>query len=154
TDAEIQHALQGKHALVLLDDVDLTRDEMIELINAVPGCAFVFASVERHLWGEGLARTLKGLPPDDALALIDRELGRPLIPEERPAAPALCAPLAGHPLHLIQAAGLVREEGRSVAEVARQVHSATPDEMLETAVLAGLSGAQRQVLSAVAAVPA
>jgi len=113
TDAQVRHALQGKQALILLDDVNLARDEVEALMDAAPGCTFLLASLERRLWGEGRAMALRGLPSDDALALVEQELGRPLTPEERPAAQALCTALECHPLRLLQAAAMAREEGRS-----------------------------------------
>jgi hypothetical protein len=150
TNAQIRHALQGKQTLILLDDVDLVRDEVETLMDAAPGCTFLLASSERRLWGEGRAMALHGLPLDDSLALVERELGRPLTPEERPAAQALCTALDGHPLRLIQAAALVREPGHSLAEVAHQVQSASPSEALMAQILASLSEPEQRILAALA----
>ena len=47
TDAQIRHALQNKQALILLDDVELSRDEVETLMNTAPGCIFLLASLER-----------------------------------------------------------------------------------------------------------
>jgi len=151
TDAQVRHALQGKQALILLDDVDLARDEMEALMDAAPGCTFLLASPERRLWGEGRAVALHGLPPDDAPALVERELGRPLTPEERPAVQSLCTALDGHPLRLLQAAAMAREEGRSLAEVARRTQTPSPAEALTAEALNSLPKPERQVLAVLAA---
>jgi hypothetical protein len=151
TDAQLRHALQGKQALILLDDVDLARDEVETLMNAAPGCTFLLTSPERHLWGEGRALTLQGLPPDDALALVERELGRPLTSEERTAAQTLCTALDGHPLRLLQAAAMAREEGRSLVEVAHQAQIPSPAEALTTETLNSLQEPERRILAALAA---
>jgi LysM repeat protein len=151
TDAQICHALQNKQAMILLDDVELARDEMETLVCAAPGCAFLLASSERCLWGEGCAVALRGLPPDDGLALMERELGRPLTPEERPVAQALCETLEGHPLRLLQAAALVREEGQTFAQVAHQAQPPSPAAALTAQVLAALPEPERRVLAALAA---
>ncbi|MDY6877922.1 MAG: hypothetical protein SWK90_17205 [Chloroflexota bacterium] len=150
-DAQIRRALQSKHALIMLDDVELSRDEVETLMDTAPGCIFLLASSERCLWGEGRAVTLRGLPPDDALALIERELGRPLTPEERPAAQALCTALERHPLRLLQAVALAREEGLSLTEVARRTQTPSPTNALTTQVLASLSESEQRVLAALAA---
>ena len=167
TDAQVRHALQGKQALILLDDVNLARDEVEALMDAAPGCTFLLASSERRLWGEGRAMALHGLPSDDALALVERELGRPLTPEERPAAQALCTALECHPLRLLQAAAMAREEGRSLAEVAvrlspstmlrtgardkaRRTEALSPTEMLTAEALNSLQEPEQQVLAALA----
>jgi LysM repeat protein len=151
TGAQARHALQGKRALILLDDVCLARDEVETLLDAAPGCAFLLASAERCLWGEGRALGLHGLPPDDGLALVERELGRPLSPEERPSAQALCAALEGHPLHIIEAAAMAREEGLLLAEVVSRVRTPAPAEALTAQVLASLAEPERRVLAALAA---
>jgi hypothetical protein len=151
TDAQVRHALQGKQALILLDDVDLARDEVEALMDAAPGCPFLLASPERRLWGEGHAVALRGLPSDDALTLVERELGRPLTSEERTSAQALCTALEGHPLRILQASAMAREEGRSLAEVAHRTQTPSPAEALTTEALDSLPKPERQVLAALAA---
>ena len=150
TDAQLRHDLQDKRALILLDDVDLSRDEVEALVYAAPRCTFLLASPQRHLWGEGRALALRGLPPDDALTLLERELGRPLTAEERPAAQALCTALDGHPLRILQAAAMTREEGHPLVEIAQRVRSVAPDKALTAQVLASLSEPGRRVLAALA----
>jgi len=94
---------------------------------------------------------LHGLPSDDALALVEQELDRPLTPEERIAVQTLCTALDGHPLNLLQAAAMVREEGRSLAEVTRLTQTPSPVETLTAETLNALSGPERQVLMVLAA---
>jgi hypothetical protein len=151
TEAQIRHALQDKQALILLDDVELARDEVEALMSAAPGCTFCLASPERRLWGEGRAMALRGLPPDDALTLLAQELGRPLTSEERPVAQDICTALEGHPLHIIQAAAIAREEGRPLAEVARQAQTPSLAGALTTLALASLAEPERRALAALAA---
>jgi LysM repeat protein len=151
TDAEIRHQLQDKHALIILDDVGLERDEVGALLDAAPACTFLLASTERRLWGEGRALALSGLPPDAALALVERELGRTLTPQERPVAETLCTALEGHPLRLIQAAALAREEGRPLAELAGEMHHPSPEQTLLDGQLNSIAEPGRRVLAALAA---
>jgi hypothetical protein len=151
TDTQIRHFLQGKQALILLDDRKLTRDELEELFNAAPGCTFLLASPERRLWGEGQAVVLRGLPLIDALTLIERELGRSLTSPERVAAQSLCTILEGHPQHLLHAVGQVREDGCSLEEVVRQVRSTSPTQSPIYQILALLQERQRRILAALAA---
>src|SRR5215212_1292137 len=131
TPTQVRHALQGERALVVLDDVDLERDEVAELMDALPSCTFLLGSTECCLWGEGRALALRGLPPEDALALVERELGQPLVEEDRSAAEDLCAALDGHPLHLLQLAALVREDGYTLTNLAARLQAdASPAEAL------------------------
>ncbi|MGH2523872.1 MAG: ATP-binding protein, partial [Anaerolineales bacterium] len=90
TDVQIRRALQGKRAIIFLDDVEWEREDVEALIEAAPDCTFLLAAPKRHWWGEGRALALHGLPLDESLKLMERELGRPLKPEERPVAQVLC----------------------------------------------------------------
>jgi DNA-binding IclR family transcriptional regulator len=110
TESQLRHDLQNKRALVLLDDVELAREDVERLMNAASASVFLLTSPERRLWGEGQSLLLGGLPPEDALALIERELGRPLTAQERPVAHRLRAHAKGSPLALIQIAAEAREK--------------------------------------------
>ena len=78
TSVQVRQALRDKHALVVLDDVDLEREEVEALMDAAPASVFLSATTERRLWSGGRTIALRGLPSEEALALIERELGRPL----------------------------------------------------------------------------
>jgi hypothetical protein len=151
TESQIRQALQRKQALILLDDLDLPRAEVGALLDTAPNCAFLLASAGRRLWGEGRAVALPGLPPDDALALLERELERSLTPQERQVAPALCLALKGHPLHLLQAAALAREDKISLPELAERVQQHTPERVLAAQIVAALSTPERRVMELLAA---
>ena len=98
TEAEIRVGLRDKQALILLDDVHLTEDELERVLDIAPRSAFVVATRERRLWREVRSLALNGLPGDAAVLLLEREIERPLDDRERSAATDLCAALAGHPL--------------------------------------------------------
>ena len=144
TDAELRQFLQGIQALILLDDVQLTYDEVTELVNAVPQCVFILASPERCLWGEGRCIELQGLPKEAALTLIARELGRELTPEERAKAERLCQLSDGQPLFMIQAASLVRD-GKPFEEIISTFQ--VSEDKLGANIFAKLNDTQRAILS-------
>jgi hypothetical protein len=120
TDAVLRQLLQEVEALIILDDVLLTEDEITELLNAVPRSLFVLAAPERCLWGEGHCIELQGLPLQEAITLIQRELQRDLLPSERSSAEALHQLGFGQPLFLIQAAAQVRD-GKPFEEIVKAV---------------------------------
>ncbi|MFN8453272.1 MAG: choice-of-anchor D domain-containing protein [Anaerolineae bacterium] len=151
TQAQLSHGLQAKQALILLDDLNLNREETLTLLDVAPNCAFLLASPERHLWGEGRAITLPGLPSAEAVALLERELGRSLTTEEQPAAQDICAALEGQPLLIVQVAALVREKEPPLAQIVQHLQRAIPAEALSAQVLALLSPQERQVVGALAA---
>jgi hypothetical protein len=154
TAVQVQHSLQDKQALIILDDVDLERDEVTALMDAAPGCTFLLASTQCCLWGEGRALALQGLPLEDALSLIERELGRSLSAGERPGAEALCTALQGHPLSLQQVAALVQEDDRSLADLSSQLRQqekvGPPAKALTEQTLAACSEQEKQILAVLA----
>ncbi len=107
TDADLRRYLAGCETVIAVDDADVPQDAIGKLVELVPKGRFVFAAVERNLWGEGSAEELEGLRGDAAVQLFERGLGRHLTADERPQAEALCASLGGIPLHILQAADRV-----------------------------------------------
>lgn len=120
-DAELRGHLREATALLLVDDVELEREDAEALLGAAPRCPIAVASRERVVRGEGRDVPLRGLGPEAGLALVERELGRQLTPDERPSAEELVARLGGHPLRILQAAELARDEGRPLVEAAGAV---------------------------------
>jgi hypothetical protein len=146
-DADIRRGLQDKHALILLDEVSLTQHELEEVFDIAPRCAFVVAARERCLWGEGRTIALAGLPVEDAIAFLERELERTLEPDERSAAADVVAALEGHPLRIRQAAALIRD--RDIPPDGWAEHL-TADSLIAE-LLASVDDRERRVLLALAA---
>jgi hypothetical protein len=105
--------------LVLLDDVTFGPAQLREVLDALPGCAVVVGSDRPVLGRRGRSITLTGLPDHQALEVLRRDLGRDLVGPERADAERLCELVDGQPLHLRQAAALVREGRHSFADLAR-----------------------------------
>ena len=99
--------------------------------------------------GEARSLSLQGLPVDDAVLLLEREIERPLDVMERSEAASLCASVGGHPLRLLQCAAIVRERGISLDAWASNVGP----ESLVTESLASIDEKQRRALLALAALP-
>ncbi|MBD2775013.1 NB-ARC domain-containing protein [Iningainema tapete] len=151
TDIQIRHALENKRFLILLDGVNLKREEVESLINNLPSCTFLFASNERQFWGEGHSVGLRGLSLNDAVSLVARELGRTLDSEERLVAEKLCTTLEGHPLRILQTVALVREENLSLAMVQARIQPITSTQGWAEQLLTSLLKPQRLVLTVLAA---
>ncbi|MGD1897053.1 MAG: choice-of-anchor D domain-containing protein [Phormidesmis sp.] len=100
---QLQQALKDKRALIILNRLGLDKDEMEWLMAALPQCTFVLVSEARVYWQEGAAIALPGLPVEDAIALIEQDLGRSLNEAERAAAQTLCSSLSGNPLQIRRA---------------------------------------------------
>ncbi|HXI31159.1 MAG TPA: NB-ARC domain-containing protein, partial [Vicinamibacterales bacterium] len=147
TDADIRRGLQEKQALILLDDVDLPQSELEHVLDIAPRSAFVVTTRQRCLWGEARSVELKGLPADDAVSLLEREIERPLEAAERIAAAALCTALDGHPLRVQQAAAIAREQGMSLDVCARHLTPAN----LVTELMPATDEKQRRAMLAMAA---
>jgi hypothetical protein len=149
-DAQIAQALRDKQALVVVDDVGLSRRDIRRLLDTAPGCAFVLSATERVLWDRGQAVPMTGVPLGVALALIEREAGEALSDEDKAAGQVLWAKFDGHPFSILQATALALEEGLSLSTLAASLAGPTPSVEVGTQALAGLSEAERSVLAVVA----
>ena len=155
-EAELLNLLRDKRALVLLDDVDLPRAEIERALNAAPECAFLLSSEERHIFGEGRALRLQGLPDPEATQLLERELGRLLAPGEQVPAQAICALLQGHPLHIAQAAAAAQERNLPLGELAEKMQAAkakgqNPADLLNQLMIDSDSDDEKRAIAAMAA---
>jgi hypothetical protein len=148
SDAEIRRDLDRKRAVVFLDAVSVDREEIQAFVASAPRSVFVIASRARVLW-EGGPVFVEGLSAGDGERVIETELGRPLEPQEREPAAAICAAVGGNPLRLRQASALVRETSRTLAEIARAV-SAKPERALLEAALDSLTSEQRRLVLSLA----
>ncbi|MEO1400494.1 MAG: Ig-like domain-containing protein [Cyanobacteria bacterium J06635_1] len=115
---QVQHALQGKQVLIVLDDLNLGKSDLDWLMAAVPSAVFVLGSPERSYGQNSVAFALGGLPWEDSLQLITQDLGRTLTPSEQIAARVLWTSLAGHPLQLRRIAAQVKAQKQSLATLA------------------------------------
>jgi hypothetical protein len=149
TEAEIRRGLNDKQALILLDDVHLPQHELEQVLDIAPRSAFVVATRERCLGGEVRNLTLKGLPVEDAVLLLEREIERSIDVTERSTATSLCAALEGHPLRVLQAAAITRERRISLDGSARNLTPAS----LVAELIASIDEKQRRALLALTALP-
>lgn len=149
--AEIQKALQDVRALILIDDLQLTREETLILLDITPGSVFIIASTGQVLQGSAAAIHLGGLPEDDGLLLFEQELSRPLVESEKPWACEINRLLKGHPENIRWLAAKTREEGLALNEVAARLK----DHSLESLFLESvqmLPQVEQQILAVLSAV--
>lgn len=136
------------HALIVLDDVMLSPGGVEYLVRMLAGCGQVLGSGRPVLGRHGTSQVLPGLPDTAALQLVSRELGRPVADGELTSVRELVTAVDGQPLHLRQAAALVRETGRSFTDLAR-IAGRDPDE-LDRLSVNGLAGQERRALAVLA----
>lgn len=151
SDTEIRVALQGVKALIMLDDLTLSRDEITALMDTSPGCAFVLASLERSIWGEGKIISLNGLPVEEGLDLFVLELNRALVDQEQAEVREICASLDGHPLRILQTASLVREKTKTISALRSELQGDAPESALVSNSLNTLTESQQRMLAILAA---
>lgn len=147
----VQHDLQNKRALILLDNAKLSRRDIEKLGEIAPNCVFAFTSLERSLWGEGQPIQVGGLSSRAALDLIQRKLQRSLTPQEQAAAEAICTSLNGHPLEILQQIAGVCEGKEWLADVAGRVQKNASQKGRVEQLLKPLDRQKRSVLAALAA---
>jgi hypothetical protein len=147
-DSELWQLLERQRALLLLDEPPLTAVALDQLRARVPRCTVVVASSEAS-GGSTQSIELAGLPTEPAVRLLELQLGRPTAGAERDAAVRICNAFAGHPLALVQTAGLARG-GASLSDLAAELGS-SPHERLSELLIASLSEHEERVLAALAA---
>jgi len=140
SERQLQRDLAEHDVLVLLDAVDLDGEELQALAGTLASARVVVAAEERRLW-EGGAVALRGLPVQDAVLLVKRELGRELERGEQEDAEALCAALDGHPGRIRRAVAESIVDGRSLAETIRAPEPPLRLSDEERSVVAALAGA-------------
>ena len=145
--ADVAGYLADREVLIVLDDVELDRDEVELLLDLAPRCTWVLAGVERTLWAPGRAVPLTGLSPAAGAALIRRELGRDLTGSESAAAAAIATALAGHPQRLVEAAAIAGDGHATLEQLARapetvrgDAYALTDTQLRILAVLAAAAG--------------
>ena len=149
TETQIRRALQGKKALILMDDVELAREDVEWLLDAAPTCTFLLTSQKRHLWGDDSAVvSLLGLPLADAISLVERSLKRSLTAAERPEAEALCKTLKGHPLRILQAIAVAQKKRLTLANVVNQLQAAASADTFTTQTAASFPEPEKRLLAA------
>lgn len=149
--AEITRSLRERRAIVLVDRFELHPDEAQRFFLAAGGSRFVVASRDRATW-DGTPVRLGGLDAASAVALMEREIGRPLGDQELTAARAVHEALAGNPRHIRRAAAAVVDEGLTFDEVARRLAASPAPEAPLGPLAATTSKDERAVLAALAVV--
>jgi hypothetical protein len=145
TQDECAQVLGPVRAIIAIDDLSGGPDRAGYLLDVLRGCDLVLGAARPVIGRRGTSRDLAGLPGATALALLADGLGRPLREEERPAARRLADAVDGQPLHLRQAAALVRDGGHSLESLARRADG-DPD-VLDRLSVTGLADVQRRALA-------
>ena len=138
TDTQLAGHLHTVRALVLLDDVNLGREDLDVLLDAAPASVFITASTSRQLWGQGASCEVGGLDDQDALVLFGRELGRELTSNELESVRRFCRTVEGNPLRILQAAAEGHDERLPLVTLLERGGHAEPTES-ETKILAAIA---------------
>lgn len=152
TPGQLRQSLLPMRALIILDDLDLDRDQVEALFASLPNCVFLLASKERTLWGSGQAESVGALAKDAAVTLFEREIGRPLTASEQPAFEQLWLATGGNPLELIQAAAAVREKNQPLAALSGADSVAPPGVRIIAQLTRSFSPDEHKVLGLLASV--
>lgn len=147
TAGQLRHHLQGIRAVILLDDLTLSREDAQALVAMLPLSCFVIASLGRSLWGDGEAVSLGGLPEQEQVELFAREIKRPLSEAEKIDALIICHYLQGHPLKIIQVASLVLASGGTISDVKKKFQGTPEPFPVEKGLLARLDDQQKKTLA-------
>lgn len=144
---ELPSYLGDRDPLVLLDDLDLDRDDVEALLDTAPRATFIVASDERTLWSRGRAEDVGPLDHAAGTELLERLIGRALSERERAAAEGVAIAAGGVPQRIVEAAALVTDGHTTLEELV-----SSPGEVERRTAGLALSDGQRRVLAVLAAV--
>lgn len=147
TAGQLRHGLQGITAVILLDDTELSREDVQSLLTIMPSSCFIFASLQRCLWGNGKPISLGGLPEEQRIELFESELGRSLSEEERSDVQFIGGLLQGHPLKIIAVADWATTTGKTISEIRKEVEQNPDPFAVESELLTTLGETQKKVLA-------
>ncbi|MGH3921363.1 MAG: HYR domain-containing protein [Pseudonocardiaceae bacterium] len=147
---ELRHQLGRAQAILLLDDVELDSGDLAELLRVVSSCRVVLTSTRQRVATQGPSLGLAGLDEQTSSRLVTQALGRGLQAGERDDIQQLWSLLAGHPLRLLQAAGLVRAGDQTLPGLVSSLQAGGSVEVLQKMCVGGLSAPQRQVIAVLA----
>ncbi|MEO0801662.1 MAG: choice-of-anchor D domain-containing protein [Cyanobacteria bacterium J06642_2] len=135
---------------VLLDNTTGERAQVEALAQVLPH--FICTGDEPYAWEEGCVIEVTGVTGAAAIALIERELGRSLRPEERSVEPNVSALLDGNPLSLQQVGAFLRHRSLSLTDFFRQGLSDASAGPLLQSLLIDLNDDKRQLMTALTAI--
>jgi hypothetical protein len=147
THLQIRQALAGKKALVILDGLNWPREAVDQLVNDLPDLTFLFAGLDRHIWGEMKSIELRGLSIPEAVSLIVQALGYDLTSAEKVEAEKIGTALNGHPLRILQAIALAQTEKQPLATISQQISTATTPSHWADYLMARLPQPQRVIMA-------
>jgi hypothetical protein len=150
TDGEYREYLGEIDAVVVLDDADFAREDFERLVNAAPKSTFLCAASRRRFWGESRAIGLGGLEREAALRLLGEWIPGGLRETDHDHAVELWRALGGHPLRLIQVAGLAAD-GAPPSELWEIAGHPFPERELAERLRRSLSPEEVEVLALLAA---
>jgi hypothetical protein len=144
---KLRHYLQDVRAALLLDDVQLSDNEISEIEDFAPQCGFVVAAEDPHPLTGALSVQLGGLPAEYGLELLAHALGGTLSSAEQEAAEVLCLLSGGAPGSLRHLAAAARQFDGTLSEFAAVTARFGPPPVRVE------SDADRRVLGLLAALP-
>jgi energy-coupling factor transporter ATP-binding protein EcfA2 len=151
TPGQIRAEFQKLRALILLDDLDLDRKSITELLDTAPHCTFVVAASERALWGAGRTIPLHGLPLEDILTLLQRDLGLSLTEPEQAEVESISSICAGNPFEVLRVIEAGRERGESFGAIRKQLQAESGASSVMKVIVQSLSESQRRIMTILAA---
>lgn len=156
TPAQLLDAWRDVNALAIFDDVPANSNPILTNLSI----ALLISSDEHHLRNAGQSIPMRGLPLQEAIALVEQRLGRSFENEaERQDAETICRVLKGHPLHILQNIGCLQDSARqgghgdvptTLRQLAEQLQSGLPSEAVTIRAATMLPELERRVLAVLA----
>ncbi len=152
TPLQIENGLRERQALVLVDDVRGSAEEIREILDTASACAFAIASDGAVGEIDVVRVGLGPLPVDAGVELVGRATGREPSPLEAARIREIHRAVDGQPLLLLQTAALIHAGAVSLEAASGVANDADPPGALADRLDATLSGSPLRALLALEAV--
>jgi hypothetical protein len=151
TPDEINQALENKQVLIILDDKNLTSDDIKQLQKSLPKSLLILASLQPRLETAGYTTQLSGFGLQETLVLM-AQLQYAVTKEEYPAVEALINLLDGNPWLLLLAITSIKKNVHTLAGLVLELQPPATKKVLIEQVLATLPQSHQRILAVLAAV--
>lgn len=147
----INQALESKQVLIILDNKNLTSDDIKQLQKSLPKSLLILASPQPRLETTGYTTQLSGFRLQETLVLM-AQLQYAVTKEEYPAVEALINLLDGNPWLLLLAVTSIKKNVHTLAGLVLELQPPATKKVLIEQVLATLPQSHQRILAVLAAV--
>jgi hypothetical protein len=151
---QLRTSFTDVEAGVAIDDLDVPRQHVQRILDALPRCVILSAASQQTMWSVGTTVDVEGLTPEESVSLFEQRLRRPLTTGERDAVASYAAAVFGFPMAIVTGAAAVRRSAMTFDQLATAAAATDPIAETTRATATALTLRESRILAALDAVDA